>query len=133
MKFTLPKKNQNTPSGIYQVLIVGADIRNPDRRNQLRLTLQVVSPGPHEDNWFYHCIMLDGMSEFFIMRFLKAALPEVRSLEGEFDTEQLVGKCLVVAIENSGSWDPSDPRRPNLFPSVTEIKNGAAWPRKALD
>ena len=119
MRVRLFDRLSHLESGTYEACIVEVSIRDTreSRKPQLRATMEVVDPEKLQGQWFYHLIMLDGSSNRYVERFVKAADPRLSYLD--FDTKDLLGKCVIVTIRNA----PREGGSPNYFPEIINVKS----------
>lgn len=114
MKIKRPSKNGHVESGTYEVEIIDASVRDSKGRQQLVMTLAVGDSGPYFGFTFFHAIMLEGTSDFFLNRFFDAVAPVSESTADEIDTEHLIGKKLIMELESKCRGD--------LYPNVKDVR-----------
>ena len=118
MRLRIAEKLTHVDSGTYRVQVVEVTVRETreTRKPQLKTMLEVIHPRDFEGACFYYLIMLDGSSNRYLDRFVRAADPRLNPRD--FETNELLGKCMTMDIKNQSRSGGE----PNYYPEVTDVR-----------
>ena len=109
------------PNGVYRTRITDSVVKESKRgQKYISWKLNIVGADGELARWnnwpVYHSTMLEGKGAGMLKQFYKAALGEEPT--GAFDTEMLLGKEVVVAVEQGFAADGT----PYKFPNVKSVQ-----------
>lgn len=110
-------------AGVYKVMVKGAEVKEwPNGGQYINWELETFGEAEPKNNGrrVYHKTSTSGKGAFMLQRFYRAATG--KSVTGEFDTEECLGKALEITIVDGVNRQTGEPTG---YPEIKAVRPSA--------